>query len=463
MRLIMRVLILGAIVLVCSVSAFAQYSYGPASYDIERWNEDYSYLKEAGPSDFFDPAKYVPLNESGDVYLSFGGQARYRYDYFNNSNFGAGIQDENGFHLFRLLAHVDAQFGPNFRVFFQAISALEADRSGGPRPGDTDDIDIQQLFADFRVPLDDSRSLTFRVGRQELIYGAQRLISSNDWTNTRRTFDGAKVSLSVPNDTLEAFWVQPVIPIKRKLNSDDDNTSFAGIYNVAALPNLIPSGDTKVDSYFLALNQTRSSTVAVSNDTYTVGGRFHTTPRPWDMDVEADWQFGRFNSERLCAYSIAAEGGYTFSKMALSPRAWLGFDLASGSGSGAHRFNQLFPPQYMYLGHMYVLGRQNLIDLHPGISLSLPHDITLAAEEHVFWRQNSSDSLYNLTGGVVRAADGSKDAYVGNELDLSATWQIQQHLFAYAGWAHFFTGTFIQQTGAHSDMDFLYASVTFTF
>jgi len=459
----MRALILGGIVCLFCASALAQYGYGPADYNIERWNEDYSYLREAAPTDFFDPIKYMPLNANGDVYLSFGGQARYRFDYFNNSNFGAGVQDENGFHLFRLLANVDAHFGPNIRVFFQGISALEADRSGGPRPGDTDDIDIQQLFGDFRVPIDDSRALTFRVGRQELIYGAQRLISPNDWANVRRTFDGAKVSLSLPNDTLDAFWTQPVISTKRKLNSDDDNTSFAGIYNVTALPMVLPEANTKVDAYFLALNQTRSSTVAVSNDTYTVGGRFHSTPAPWDMDVEGDWQFGRFDSQRLCAYSIAAEGGYTFSNIIFSPRAWLGFDLASGSGSGAHRFNQLFPPQYMYLGHLYALGRQNLIDLHPGVSLSLRHDITLSAEEHIFWRQNSSDGLYNLTGGVVRAADGSKDAYVGNELDLSATWQIQRHLFAYVGWAHFFTGTFIEQTGAHADMDFFYTSVTFTF
>lgn len=438
-------------------------SYGPAGYGIERWDENYSYLKDSRPADFFDPAKFVPLNPAGDAYLSFGGQARYRFDYFNNLNFGAGIQDEDGFHLFRFLAHVDVHLGPNLRVFFQVNSGLVEGRYGGPRPGDADDVDIQQLFADVRLPLDEERALTFRVGRQELIYGAQRLISPNDWGNVRRTFDGAKVSLSVPNDTLDAFWVMPVQIIKRKLNSEDDNTSFAGIYNVTALPNLIPSANTKVDAYLLALNQTRSSTVAVSNDTYTLGSRFHTTPAPWDADVEADWQFGRSDSHTLNAYAIAAVGGYTFSGVTFSPHVWTGLDLASGSPDGSHRFNQLFPPQYLYLGHMYVLGRQNVIDVHPGASLALPHDVTLAAEEHVFWRQNSRDAAYNLNGGVVRAADGSRAASIGNEFDLSATWQVNPHLFAYIGYAHFFAGSFIQQTGRHSDMDFFYVSGTFTF
>jgi hypothetical protein len=31
------------------------------------------------------------------------------------------------------------------------------------------------------------------VGRQELLYGAQRLISPLDWANTRRTFEGGKL------------------------------------------------------------------------------------------------------------------------------------------------------------------------------------------------------------------------------------------------------------------------------
>ena len=41
--------------------------------------------------------------------------------------------------------------------------------------------------------------------------------------------------------------------------------------------------------------------------------------------------------------------------------------------------------------------------------------------------------------------------------------QIDRHWNAYIGYAHFFTGDFINQTGPSKDVDFLYASVTFTF
>src|SRR5436305_13338046 len=106
-----------ALVLLLSASRLgAQSDYVCNHYDLERWEEDYSYLKspDARGKDPFDPIKFVPLNTSGSAYLSFGGQVRERYDYFNNLNFGAGPQDEDGFRLTRMLAHVDAHFGPSF-------------------------------------------------------------------------------------------------------------------------------------------------------------------------------------------------------------------------------------------------------------------------------------------------------------------------------------------------------------
>src|SRR5206468_3541774 len=112
----------------------------PPPYTPLRWNEDYGYLKDpARRTDFLDPIKYIPLNADGDWYLSLGGQARYRYEYFNNANFGAGPQDEDGYHLTRLLAHADLHLGQYVRFFIQGKSAMEDGREGAPRPSDSDE------------------------------------------------------------------------------------------------------------------------------------------------------------------------------------------------------------------------------------------------------------------------------------------------------------------------------------
>ncbi|HEV8607005.1 MAG TPA: alginate export family protein [Tepidisphaeraceae bacterium] len=458
----MRRLTFSLAILLLSAPAWAQ--YGSADFSIERWEEDYSFLKKsANRKDFFDPIKYVPLNSAGDQYLSFGGQARERYDYFNNSNFAAGAQDEDGFFLTRLLAHVDAHFGKNFRLFLQLNSAFVHDRVGGARPGDADYIDIQQAFADFQIPINSSTSALFRIGRQELIYGAQRLIGPNDWVNVRRTFDGAKVSLSTPNNVLDVFLVRPIDIHKQSLNGEDESTWFAGIYNVTALPDLLKGAHSKLDLYLLALDKQQSEINAVDSTTYTLGARLHTTPEPWDFDLELDGQLGKFDGDSISAWSIATEAGYTFSQFIFSPRASLGLDAASGSPDPAHRFNQLFPPTYTYLGHIYIFGRENIIDLHPGLIVNLTSSVALQLDQHFFWRQNTHDAVYNLAGGIVRFSTASDEPYLGNEFDSVINWQINRHTSAYLGYAHFFPGDFINDTGPSADVDFLYAAVTFTF
>ena len=459
----MRRFLLLTLLLFPTICQAQGYGYGGGAYSIERSDEDYSYLKDPSErSDPFDPIKYIPLGGNPDDYLSLGGQVRNRFDYFNENEFGAGPRDD-GFDLTRMLANADLHLGPDFRAFVQLDSSLEYQRAGGPRPGDAQDIDFQQGFVDLTLPFNPSTSMVVRVGRQELIYGAQRLISPNDWRNTRLSFDGAKVSLYLPNDTLDVFATRPVVVNKTRLDSDDDNTYFYGLYNVTELPKVLPGANSKLDLYLLDLDQYKSAEYAESAETYTLGTRFHTTPGNWDFDVEPDWQFGRNDSRAIEAYSIATEGGYTFASCPMTPRTSLGFDLSSGDPNPARRFNQLFPPQYIYLGHMYLFGRENLIDLHPGVTLNPLKNVTITADEHIFWRQNTNDAVYNLLGEVVQASDGSHSAYMGNEADFAINWQIDRHLSMYAGYAHFFTGTFFEETGPHQDEDFGYAAVTFTF
>jgi hypothetical protein len=460
------------------------------AYTVVRWNEDYSYLKTAPKSDPFDPIKYIPLGPD-DWYLSLGAQYRYRYEYFNNLNFSPpGLaQDEDGYHLQRLLVNADLHLGPTFRVFAQGKSSMIDGRDGGPRPSDADEVDIQQLFADARFALGDKDAVTMRFGRQDLLYGAQRLISPLDWSNVRRTFEGAKASFTFGPSAVDLFWVRPVNVDKEQLNDGDGQTSFAGVYATLGVPHFFEGSGTKVDAYFLALNRT-DARFAINaagpdrdEDRYTVGVRVASTPKPFDFDVELDYQFGRFGNQNVSAYSIAAEAGYTVTGCPTKPRLYLGFDLATGNdnpdGTGTFgTFNQLFPLGHAYFGYIDVIGRQNIIDLHPGFELTLLENarlakkVTLRTDYHLFWRENENDAVYTAgagaastppVAGVLRAAGGSGEMYVGSELDLLINWQVDRHLLLYGGYSHFFAGDFIQDTGPSEDIDFAYFALVYTF
>jgi hypothetical protein len=468
---------------VCAAQATTQPAYTPV-----RYNEDYSYLKDpANRTDFFDPIKYVPLNDKGDVYLSLGGQFRERYEYFENANFGVGIQDEGGYFLHRLMAHADLHVGPNVRGFVQLYSALEDRRDPEPRPQDVNEFDVHQAFLDLKVPLGDKSSVTFRGGRQNLLYGAQRVIGPLDWTNVRRTFDGGKASVAFATGsaahTLDLFVVQPLIIERETADWHDSDQLFWGVYDTIALPEVLPKAGTRLEVYGLVLNQyarpARPSAeppvgaIAVDSDTYTVGARFSTNPKPWDLDVEAAYQFGEFGDGDISAWSLALEGGYTFDPVPLKPRVYLGFDVASGDDDPAdpdkQTYNQLFPTGHLFFGYIDVIGRQNIVDLHPGVELALLGDkpwakkLSLRTDYHMFWRESDDDAVYNAAGGVQRADGGSDETYIGSEIDLLLNWQIDRHLSAYFGYSHFFPGDFIQATGPAEDIDFVYAAVQFIF
>ena len=448
-------------------------------YTPVRWNEDYLYLRDpARRTDLFDPIKYIPLNDEGDWYLSLGGQARYRYEWFENANFGAGPQDDNGFHLLRVMGHVDAHFGPNVRGFVQVITAQATGREGGERPNiDENDLDFHQAFLDVIIPVGDTEKLLLRGGRQNLLYGAQRLISPLDWTNTRRTFDGGKASLNWPrNNTLDFFYVHPVVVDEGPIDSYNDNVTFTGLYDTLMLPDVIEGAGSRVDGYLLYLDNENAPFAGAGTgeeNRYTLGGRFYTNPKPWDFDVEAAYQFGDFIDGDISAWMLATEAGYTVSGCPATPRLFLGFDIASGDrdpGDGdLETFNQLFPLGHAYFGYIDVIGRQNIIDLHPGAEVTLLADkpnvkkLSLRGDWHFFWRQSEDDAVYNAAGGVLRADTGTDARQLGSEIDILLNWQIDRHLGAYLGYSHFFAGDFFSDTGADDDIDFVYAGVQYTF
>jgi hypothetical protein len=308
-----------------------------------------------------------------------------------------------------------------------------------------------------------------------LVYGAERLISSLDWVNARRTFEGAKGSLQTGDNTLDLWATRPVAVFNQSPNQENYHSVFAGAYDTLRLPEVLPGANTRFELYGLALDQTSgpargfSPAIAVGSDTYTVGARIATLPKPWDLDVEGDYQFGRHGAGAkeadIDAFSFAVDGGYTFKDVAWSPRLAMGFDMASGSSSATNynTFNQLFPLGHRYFGFIDAIGRQNILDAHPTVLLKPTQAVSLRGEYHLFWRQDTGDAVYNAAGGVMRAAGTSRARFIGSEMDLVLNWQIDRHLTTYVGYSHFFTGGFIDQTGAHKDIDFAYAALTYTF
>jgi hypothetical protein len=77
---------------------------------------------------------------------------------------------------------------PYFRMYAEGRSSLALDRDlvGGRTNAFVDELDLLNGFADVVIPLGERASATLRGGRQELIFGSQRLVGPGDFTQVPR-------------------------------------------------------------------------------------------------------------------------------------------------------------------------------------------------------------------------------------------------------------------------------------
>jgi len=415
-----------------------------------------------------DRLKGLSLNETESVTLSLGGQARLRWEFWENFGFAPDNDDDYG--LLRLRLHGDAQFGKYVRVFAEGKSSLIlGDRTlpGGNRALDVDTLALQNGFVDLFFPSTQGEGLTLRTGRQEMQFGRQRFVSPLDWANVRRTFDGIRAITTLEERRFDVFWTEIVDVEKYDFNDVLSGSELYGLYAAK----LTPETPYAVDAYYLGLG---SSDVTFGDKTgsesrHTLGFRAGRkgAETPWDTELEAAFQFGTHASRDIEAFAVAAQGGVKVEEWWANPRFYLGFDYASGDdGEGAlGTFNQLFPLGHAYLGHIDIVGRQNIIDFSQGLFLwpVAGKKFIVKVENHFFWRADSNDALYNAGGGVVRSGDAGSATEIGSELDFTFVYNHDANWALLGGYDHFFAGDFIKESGPSEDIDFAYLSAQYTF
>ena len=439
----------------------------PAPYKTQHAEEDFSYLKDlAKRDDPFDPLKYIPLLGKDNWMFSLGGEARERYEYFNNRNFGAGTQDHNGYLLQRYMFFGDAHLGRNVRVFSEFKSGLINFNQTPTRSTDENQFDLHQAFVDFTIDPTSDTSVTLRPGRQELAFGASRLVATRDGPNDRQTFDGARVIATGEGWRVDGIAVRPILTRPGVFDDiTDANTNFWGVYAVKAYSATSKGG---VDVYYFGLNRegAQLNQLTGREQRHTVGTRLFDRIGSWDYDIEGTFQWGSFGGGDIQAWRIAFDGGYHISSLPFRPRPHLQIDVMSGDrhqgDQNIESFNPLFPKAH-YFGLIGLLGPVNLINMHPSIDFQLTEKLRATTKMDFFWRQSVNDGVYNPAGVLSQAPGSSKATYVGSEAQAEIYWEINRHLALIANYTHFFAGQFLRETGPGKDVDYTTTWVTFRF
>lgn len=440
-----------------------------------RFDDDFSYLEGPPGSyqpDFFDPIKHIKLGD--DLTLRLGGDTRGRLESYAHKRYGAEDPTQDTFFLHRYYGHVNAEYRKLIRAYYEGVTAWGEDLDGTATPNPEDRWDIHQLFVDVRV-LGETIPLSLRVGRQELLYGAQRLVSPLGWANVQRTWDGAKLFYRSDKWDIDGFYTRPVIIEPKGDNDWNEDQDFYGLY---ATYKGIP--DHGIDVYYLGLRDRgdfANSNLPIDENTGDLSlnthgarlfGKTKVGPHVWDYDTELAGQWGRAAGDSIQTWMWAAETGYTFANVGWAPRIGLGFDYASGDhdplDSFHGTFNQLFPLGHAYFGYLDQIGRQNIWAQNVQLSAKPLKNVDTRLAWHTFWLDKTEDALYNAAGVPVRRATRSDvGEEVGHELDFTINWQVDPHLSILFGYSHMWTSAFLQDTGPDEDPDLLYVMYQYRF
>jgi hypothetical protein len=467
----MTLLAATSIVAISSASTAQQYAQnGAAEVECKKpgnpykgvfFANDFSYLEQSCYSDkdedfltkFGNSLKNLKISD--DITLDIGGQYRLR---FHDENNHAGTRlngEDNDFLLSRLRVYGDLQLGDHIRVYGELVDAASIGEDRPPRGIEVDRWDLLNGFVDLNYDIG-STNFNVRAGRQELLFGQQRLISPLDWGNTRRSFDGLRLTAKNGNWTFNAFSVSPRTVRPNDGNPTDTSRDFDGL----SLQYNIPGHEFEL--YTLRFDEDDPNNTRF--DYYTTGLRWKGREGNVLFEAEGGIQRGTFSTQSLSAEFLTLGVGYDFKDVAWKPTIWAYYDYASGDddpNDGVDgRFRQLFPLAHAWLGFIDLVARENIEAFRISAVTRPTKRVSLVTQFHKFNLAASQEGLFNAGGGRIRFdPTGQAGSDVGTEFDVFANIKLLQRMNVIVGYSHFAGGDFVDATnpaGVSGNADFFY-------
>jgi hypothetical protein len=445
------------LLLLVSMSCALQFVNAQNGLDFKplRYEEEYYKASNDTSLTFLDKIKYIPLSKNQELYTSLGGEIRVQYQYFNNEQWGDAPDDDNGFLLTRGLLHLDTKYKERVRLFFQLQSSTSISRID-PSPIDKNELDIHQLFIDYGFSLNGAE-IILRAGRQELLYGSQRLVSVREGPNSRQSFDALKLIWRTENSKTDLFYSQFVSNVLGSFNDRiDSGTKLYGAYHVV---NNVPVLDN-IDIYYFGLNKKSASYDAVSGEErrHSIGTRVWGNVESWNYDFEAVYQFGDVEFKSIDAWTVSVNTNYQFNNLRFKPRLGLKTEVISGDKSPhdtkLQTFNALFP-RGAYFGLGAFIGPSNLYDIHPFIELEFNDRMIVGLDHDLFWRFSKSDGIYQPNTSLLYPSANSSNSFMGSQWGAFMDYDFRKRFTVKVESTYFNTGPYLKDASAGEDIFFI--------
>ncbi|MEO8335288.1 MAG: alginate export family protein [bacterium] len=438
---------------------------GLPAYQPLRFEEDWNAIDRRATPAY--KIKAIPLVPA--ITLTLGGQARWREEFVRGFMLTSSA-DRYG--QSRVLLHADLRAGEatgaHARIFaeYRDAQSYERDLPGGTRPIDADRADVQNLFGDLAY-----RRSWLRAGRQEIELGRARLVGVPDWANTRQSMDGARAMLTFAGLAVDALAVRPVVVRLDAFNRADSaaRLNSISIGSARGVPTDVRGMPVTWQLYW----HEQSSTVASATHRLTTGGRAAATApgnggRSYGLEAEAAVQRGSSGAKQLRAWFWTLESQLRWRNALGTPTLAVGLEEASGdSDPGDDRleaFNTLYASAHAHGGDADVLGRANARQFHAIVNWATVARVSLQSALYRFDRLVLADGAYTKQNSLLRAASGSNERHIADEVDLSGSVAATPQLKVIFGTAWVLPGEFLRATPGSAQRErWSYVGTTLTF
>ena len=308
------------------------------------------------------------------------------------------------------------------------VAYIENGRKPSERATDEGDPDIHQFYVDLSLS-PTTKDSALRIGRQEISFGASRLVSKRDSPNIRRSFDAVKMSWPWRTVNMQAFVARPV-ELRDGPFDDKSETAVAfwGIYG--SLPR---SSNGGLDIYYLGLDREIGiyDQGTADETRHTIGARLFGNRGGWRWDAESAFQFGDFGDGDIRAWFAGGEIGHSWSESPWSPHLALRMHAFSGDrdpdDSDLETFNPLFP-KTTFFTQLGLFSPANAVDVHPMVSFSPTASVRVTASVDFFWRFSTDDALYRPPLLPRISGNTNDERYLGTIAELLVKWSVNERI-----------------------------------
>src|SRR6266850_634940 len=370
------------------------------------------------------------------------------------------------FYLSRLRLGVEVKPASSLRFFLQAQDSHAAGMDVSHRPASAS-FDLRQAYVDFHQS--ENASAGVRVGRQDLAFGAERLVGSGDWGNTGRSFDAVRAYIDRNGIRIDAFAAS-VVRIRDHAfdNPRVNGNNFYGVYS--RFNKLLPASTIEPFVFYRTLQNVQGEDGRKGNaGFFTFGGRaFGQVAANWDYEFESAVQRGSFANDCVRAWAVHVTAGYTFKNTKFSPRYSAEYNFASGDGSSKdgtrQTFDQLFPTNHSKYGTADLVGWRNIHSVRAGSELKLTPKANINIDYLSHWLARNTDSLYSDSGvAIAQVRQGAESRHVGQEIDLILQYKFSKRCTVGLGDAFLKAGRFLKQATHGGGFSYPYLFLTYSF